>query len=131
MVPTQPSMDDVPPPLFMMAPPPPPVKQNIFAGINEKINDKSLTFSERFSLLFSKPKAIPTESVPAKSTATQAVDTGALMASLNSGESPLERLKRLREEKAAKGAKGAKSTVVAEEVTDKPKSLKEELAEAV
>jgi hypothetical protein len=90
MVSTQPSMDDVPPPPpltitppppppLTMAPPPPPVKQDIFAGINENINDKSLSFSERFSLLFAVPKAIPTESVPAKATATQAVDTNALM----------------------------------------------------
>jgi outer membrane autotransporter protein len=115
-------------PLTMTPPPPPPVKQDIFAGINEKINDKSLSFSERFSILFAVPKPVLTESVPTKSTATEAIDASALMASLNSGESALERLKRLREEKAAKGAK---STVVAEKVADKPKSLKEELAEAV
>ena len=137
MVPTLPSMDDVPPPPPMddvpplppmMAPPPPPlVKQDIFSRVNEKINDKSLTLYERFSILFAVPKPVLTESVPAKSTATQAIDTSALMASLNSGESPLERLKRLREEKAAKGAK---PTIVAEKVSQ-PKSLKEELAEAV
>ena len=139
MVSTQPSMDDVPPPPpltitppppppLTMAPPPPPVKQDIFAGINENINDKSLSFSERFSLLFAVPKAIPTESVPAKATATQAVDTNALMAALNSDESPQERLRKMRE---ARAAKGAKSAVVTEKVADKPKSLKEELAEAV
>jgi hypothetical protein len=128
-IPLPPPMDDVPPPpLTMTPPPPPPVKQDIFAGINEKINDKSLSFSERFSLLFAVPKPVLTESVPTKSTTTEAIDASALMASLNSGESALERLKRLREEKAAKGAK---STVVAEKVADKPKSLKEELAEAV
>ena len=33
----QPSMDDVPPPPPMMAPPPPLVKQDIFSGVNEKI----------------------------------------------------------------------------------------------
>lgn len=69
-----------------------------------------------------------TESVSTKSTATQAIDASALMASLNSGESALERLKRLRQEKAAKGAK---PTLAAEKVLDTPKSLKEELAEAV
>jgi len=128
MVPTLPSMDDVPPLPPMMAPPPPPlVKQDIFSRVNEKINDKSLTLYERFSILFAVPKPVLTESVPAKSTATQAIDTSALMASLNSGESPLERLKRLREEKAAKGVK---PTIVAEKVSQ-PKSLKEELAEAV
>jgi hypothetical protein len=130
-LPTPLSMDDIPlppPPPPMMAPPPPLVKQNIFSGVNEKINDKSLSFSERFSILFAVPKPVLTESVPTKSIATEAIDASALMASLNSGESALERLKRLREEKAAKGAK---STVVAEKVADKPKSLKEELAEAV
>jgi hypothetical protein len=126
-IPLPPPMDDVPPPP-MMAPPPPLVKQNIFSGVNEKINDKSLTLYERFGILFAVPKPVLTESVPTKSTATQAIDASALMASLNSGESALERLKRLREEKAAKGAK---ATVVAEKVADKPKSLKEELAEAV
>lgn len=63
MVPTPPSMDDVPPPPPMMAPPPPPmmapppplVKQDIFSGVNEKINDKSLTLYERFSILFAVP----------------------------------------------------------------------------
>jgi len=111
-----------------MAPPPPPVKQDIFAGINENINDKSLSFSERFSLLFAVPKAIPTESVPAKATATQVIDPTALITSLNSDESPQERLRKMREARAAKGAKAA---VVTEKVADKPKSLKEELAEAV
>ena len=117
-----------PPPPLTMAPPPPPVKQDIFAGINENINDKSLSFSERFSLLFAVPKAIPTESVPAKATATQVIDPTALITSLNSDESPQERLRKMREARAAKGAKAA---VVTEKVADKPKSLKEELAEAV
>jgi hypothetical protein len=74
------------------------------------------------------PKAIPTESVPAKATATQVIDPTALITSLNSDESPQERLRKMREARAAKGAKAA---VVIEKVADKPKSLKEELAEAV
>ena len=128
-IPLPPPMDDVPPPTLTMTPPPPPtVKQDIFAGINEKINDKSLSFSERFSLLFAVPKAIPTQSVPAKATATQVIDPTALITSLNSDESPQERLRKMREARAAKGAKAA---VVIEKVADKPKSLKEELAEAV
>jgi outer membrane autotransporter protein len=117
-----------PPPPPLTITPPPPVKQDIFAGINENINDKSLSFSERFSLLFAVPKAIPTESVPAKATATQVIDPTALITSLNSDESPQERLRKMREARAAKGAKAA---VVTEKVADKPKSLKEELAEAV
>jgi hypothetical protein len=121
MVPTPPSMDDVPPP-------PPLVKQDIFSGVNEKINDKSLTLYERFSMLFAVPKPVLIESVPTKSTVTHGVDTDALIASLHSNESPQERLRKIRE---ARAAKGAKSTVVAEKVADKPKSLKEELDEAV
>ncbi len=129
MVPTPPSMDDVPPPPPMMAPPQPPlVKQDIFSGVNEKINDKSLTLYERFSMLFAVPKPVLIESVPTKSTVTHGVDTDALIASLHSNESPQERLRKIRE---ARAAKGAKSTVVAEKVADEPKSLKEELDEAV
>lgn len=111
-----------------MAPPPPLVKQDIFSGVNERINDKSLNLYERFSILFAVPKPVLTDSVSTKSTATQAIDASALMASLNSGESALERLKRLRQEKAAKGAK---PTLAAEKGLDTSKSLKEELAEAV
>ncbi|MBM3467388.1 MAG: hypothetical protein FJX70_06130, partial [Alphaproteobacteria bacterium] len=121
MVPTPPSMDDVPPP-------PPLVKQDIFSGVNEKINDKSLTLYERFSMLFAVPKPVLIESVPTKSTVTHGVDTDALIASLHSNESSQERLRKIRE---ARAAKGAKSTVVAEKVADEPKSLKEELDEAV
>jgi outer membrane autotransporter protein len=127
-LPTPPSTDDVPAPPPMMAPPPPLVKQDIFSGVNERINDKSLNLYERFSILFAVPKPVLTDSVSTKSTATQAIDASALMASLNSGESALERLKRLRQEKAAKGAK---PTLAAEKGLDTPKSLKEELAEAV
>jgi outer membrane autotransporter protein len=137
-LPTPPSTDDVPAPPPMMAPPPPPppmmapppplVKQDIFSGVNERINDKSLNLYERFSILFAVPKPVLTDSVSTKSTATQAIDASALMASLNSGESALERLKRLRQEKAAKGAK---PTLAAEKGLDTSKSLKEELAEAV
>lgn len=72
-------------------PPPPMVKKNIFAEVNAKMNDKSLSLAERFSLLFATPQVVDTHVELVE------VDTSGLMSELNSDETPMERLRRIRE----------------------------------